>query len=297
MRTLLVTGASGFVGRHLIERTRREYDITAIGRGERPLWLPENVQWISIDLRYPFAPALLQTDWWGVVHLAAETLPSTFSAAKPVVDSLAMLLNLLDHLKSGRLLLVSSCHVYAPGCETKTEKSFTKPDGRYGLSKLLCETAALAAFSVDVRIARPFNHLGTGMRAELVVPSIVARIMATVDGRPIRMLGLDSIRDFLDVTDIVEAYLAILNIEAPTDRVFNVCSGRAVSIGQLVAHLSKAAEKENRAEFAQQAMSADDIPCLVGDAARLTSATGWRPTVSIDESARRIVVAHSKGSI
>lgn len=292
MRTLLVTGASGFVGRHLIERAHRNYDVTAVGRGESPHWLPGNALWISLDLSLSLNPAILPVDWWGVVHLAAETLPSAFSTTKPMLDSVGMLLNLLAHLRSGRLLLVSSCHVYASGNEAKTEQSLARPDGRYGLSKLLCETAALANASLDVRIARPFNHLGVGMRPELVVPSIVSRILAADDHAPIRMMGLDSIRDFLDVADIVDAYLEILNIDQLGSPVFNVCSGKAVNIGTLVERLANAAGKSNKAEFAQKAMSGDDIASLVGDAALLKSVTGWSPTVTLDESARRIMDAN-----
>ena len=289
MRTLLVTGASGFVGRHLLARAHLDYDVTATGRGEKPDWLPDAVRWVSIDLRNPIDAKAFAKDWWAIVHLAAETLPAAFSNLQPVLDSLAMLLNLLSHLESGRLLFVSSCHVYAPGSDTKTEDSPTRPDGRYGLSKLLCETAALASPKLDVRIARPFNHLGTGMRRELVVPSIVARILAADDGAAIRMLGLNSVRDFLDVTDIVNAYLEILELDDCPNIVFNVCSGQPVSIGALVERLAAAAGRRNSVEFAQAAMSGDDMPRLVGDATRLRTATRWRPSVTLEESAHRIM--------
>lgn len=297
MRRLLVTGASGFVGRHLVERARRDYDVTGTGRGARPDWLPADVAWLDIDLRDPAALAGLDRQWWGIIHLAAETLPAKFGSLAPVFDSLAMLLSLTEHLESGRLLFVSSCHVYAPGGDTKTEDSPTAPDGRYGLTKLLCETAALSARKLDPRVARPFNHIGVGMRPELAVPSIVRRVLEAPKGAPIEMLGLDSVRDFLDVEDIVEAYLAILAVEAPTQRIFNVCSGRGVMISQVVDGIVRAAGRRNRAIFKEKPTSADDTPRLVGDPGLLKESTGWKASVPLEESIERLVTSASARGI
>jgi GDP-4-dehydro-6-deoxy-D-mannose reductase len=289
VRSLLITGANGFVGRHLVARTAQAFDVTAVGRSERPADLPEQVKWARADLVEPATMEAIERDWWGVVHLAAETVPSRYGSNAPLTASLQMLLNLLDRVQSGRVLVASSCLVYSDGNEVKTEESPTRPNGKYGLTKLLVETGALAMVrSVDVRVARPFNHIGRHMLPELAVPSIVRRVQAAENGAPIEMMGLDSLRDFLDVEDIIEAYLKILEIDVPEYRTFNVCSGRTTGIGELARTIVAALGKTNPIVFANKANSTDDRPALVGDPSRLMAATDWRPEISLEEIVARL---------
>ena len=161
-----------------------------------------------------------------VLHLASETVPSKFSGHDPLVDSVEMTLNLRRHLKSGRLLFASSCLVYAARKILLTEDDSVDPRGSYGLAKVICENIVLRASGINAIVARPFNHIGVGMRPDLVIPSIVRRVHAAADGAMIEIAGLDSVRDFIDVDDIVKAYFTISATENGRHQLFNVCSGR-----------------------------------------------------------------------
>ena len=288
---LLVTGASGFVGRHVIAAGRRRFDIVATGRGARPDWLPIDVSWCAVDLLNRSSVAGLPTDLPFVLHLASETVPAQFSSYDPLLDSVEMTLNLCRHLRSGRLLFVSSCLVYGASGKPLTERSPVAPRGNYGLAKLMGENVVLRNSPIEAAVARPFNHIGWGMRPDLVIPSIVQRVRKNGgDAATIEMTGLDSIRDFLDVDDIVEAYFAILTLDKPTDRVFNVCNGRPTSIGEVVSAVAGILNKPiSQVVFSDKINSADDTSIVVGDATLLKAATGWSPKHDLRASLRRLI--------
>jgi GDP-4-dehydro-6-deoxy-D-mannose reductase len=285
---LLVTGASGFVGQHVVALGRGRFDIVASGRGPRPDWLPVDVAWCPVDLMDRASVAALPAEVPFVLHLASETVPSKFSSYDPLLDSVEMTLNLCRHLRAGRLLFASSCLVYAASAAPLTEDDPLDPRGHYGLTKLLCERIVSRSGdtgALETAIARPFNHIGAGMRPDLAIPSIVRRVRAAPDGATIQMAGLDSIRDFLDVSDIVEAYFAILQMPTLSQRVFNVASARPASIGDVVRTLARIFDKPiSGINFADQGNSADDTSIVVGNSQRLRQATGWSPKKSLEES-------------
>lgn len=290
-RRILITGVSGFVGRHLSRLLLdRGYEVYGLDRG-MPLDLPEGVQPLVVDLEDPASMVDLPREWFGVVHLAGASIPSLFATTAPVVFNLHLTLNLLEHLRTARVLLVSSCHVYAPSNQLRQEDGPIVPQGRYGLSKhLLEQVAPHYQGRLDLRVARPFNHLGTGQRPELVIPSLLRRLAQHPKGdpAPVLMQGLNSIRDFIDVQDVVEAYLAILELESPAERTFNVCTGRACSIGEVVQTVLDLVGSKREVRFADKPISQDDIPFLVGDPARLAQ-HGWSARVPLADSLSRML--------
>lgn len=290
----LVTGASGFVGRYLAEALlARGHRVTGLDLAPGP-GLPEGVEPLAADLRDPATLAALPREWDGVVHLAGASIPSAFVTWAPVSANLEMTVHLLDHLRAGRVLLVSSCHVYGGGPRPFREDDPLRPAGLYGLSKhLLEQLAPRYADRLDLRVARPFNHLGPGLRPELMVPSLLARLMGTTG--PVRMEGRDSVRDFIDVRDVVAAYLAILDLEPPADRVFNACTGTGRSIASIVGATLALLGQDRPVVFAGVGNSADDSEALVGDPARLQAATGWRPTRSLNDSLESMLRALPSG--
>lgn len=284
-RRILLTGASGFVGPHLARLLLdRGYGVSALRRGEAAL--PEGVEPIQGDLEDPDSLAALPRRWDGVVHLAAVSIPGLFTSAAPVLRNVAMALNLLDHLQDSQVLLVSSCHVYAPSEQPQLEDGPLRPQGRYGLSKHLMEQLAPHyAHRLDVRVARPFNHLGPGSRPELAIPSLLRRLAADPDrSGPVLMRGLDSVRDFIDVRDVASAYAAILELGPEAPKTFNVCTGRGHSIGDVARAALGLLGLEREVRFEGRPNSADDIPYLVGSPDRLMQAAGWRPEAGLERS-------------
>ena len=254
--------------------------------------MPEGVEPVVIDLRDSASMVNLPRTWDGVIHLAGASIPSLFATPAPVVFNLELTLNLLEHLKDSKVLLISSCHVYAPSEQRRRETDPIVPQGRYGLSKHLVEQLAPHYQGrLDVRVARPFNHLGSGLRPELMVPSLLSRLSSATPGdkSPIQMAGWNSVRDFIDVRDVVTAYMAILDLESPDQSTFNVCTGRATSIEDVVKTVLDLQGVQRQIEFQGHPNSTDDIPYLVGDPARLTEATGWTAQRTLADSLRTMM--------
>ncbi len=273
---------------------QRGYEVYALDQGV-PMDLPEGCRPLIVDLEDPASMVELPREWFGVIHLAGASIPSLFATTAPVIFNLHLTLNLMEHLRAARVLLVSSCHVYAPSGELRHEESPIAPQGRYGLSKhLLEQLAPHYADRLDIRIARPFNHLGPGQRPELVIPSLLRSLAGhpKADTTPVVMKGQNSTRDFIDVQDVVEAYLAILELDSPRHRIFNVCTGRACSIRDVVRTVLDLVGSSREIQFSERPNSSDDIPFLVGDASRLRNASGWSPRVTLAQSLSSMLAAH-----
>ncbi len=291
-KRILLTGASGFVGQHMARLLiERGFRVSALQRGSLGVELPPMVERIYADLSDPASLAAVPRNWHGVIHLAGASVPSLFTTTAPVVQNVAMTLNLLEHLQEARILLVSSCHVYAPSDVPQVEDGPIVPQGRYGLSKHLVEQLAPHyAQALDIRIARPFNHLGPHQRPELVIPSLLRRLAAAKEETgPVRMQGMNSVRDFIDVRDVAAAYLAILELDSPAHRTFNVCTGTGRSIGDLVALVLQLLGSEREVLFEGRPNSSDDIPFLVGSPDRLRADSGWKPELSLEQSLRAML--------
>jgi GDP-4-dehydro-6-deoxy-D-mannose reductase len=286
-KRILLTGASGFVGHHMARALlARGYRVFGLDRGAG-LDLPEGVEPLTVDLQDSASLMTLPRSWDGVIHLAGASIPSLFATTAPVTYNLQITLNLLEHLQDSRVLLVSSCHVYAPSDHRRKETDPIVPQGRYGLSKHLVEQLVPHYQGrLDIRVARPFNHLGPGQRPELVIPSLLRRLVGppSRDASPVEMKGWNSVRDFIDVRDVVSAYLAILELEAPSERIFNVCTGRAQSIEDVVRAVMDLLGTHRPIHFQGSPNSSDDIPYLVGDPDRLQSVAGWTAGHSLSDS-------------
>jgi GDP-4-dehydro-6-deoxy-D-mannose reductase len=266
--------------------------VVALSRGAG-LDLPEGVEHLTVDLQDSAALASLPRRWDGVVHLAGASIPSLFATAAPVLYNLQITLNLLEHLQESRVLLVSSCHVYAPSSHPRRETDSIIPQGRYGLSKHLVEQLMPHYQErLDIRIARPFNYLGSGQRPELVIPSLLRRLSTHPpnDPSPVLMQGWNSVRDFIDVRDVVSAYLAILDLNAPAERAFNVCTGKAHSIEDVILTVMELLGVNRPIHFQGSPNSLDDSPYLVGDPGRLRS-IGWTPHHTLADSLRAMLQA------
>ena len=289
---ILLTGASGFVGRHMAAAlVGRGASVVALDKGES-FDLPLGVEPLVMDLQDPNSMASLPRTWDGVIHLAGASIPSHFSTPASVTFNLEITLNLLEHLRDSKVLMISSCHVYAPSGKRRNETGSIVPQGRYGLSKHLIEQLAPHyQGELDIRIARPFNHLGQGQRPELVVPSLLRRLAATSpkDDQPVEMAGWNSVRDFIDVRDVVSAYLTILGLETPTHRTFNVCTGRAISIEDIVKAVLQIQGRSREVHFQGSPNSTDDIPFLVGDPTRLAEDAGWTARHSLEDSLKSMM--------
>lgn len=303
----LVTGASGFVGRYLVAALRDAgYAALACGGPGDTELLPLDLGDVStiraaLDLSAPEF----------VFHLAAQTfVPESVASPLPTyMTNIRGTVNLLQALReygreSGhipRLLFVSSAEVYGsqPAQASPLRESLApSPANPYAASKAAGEMIALGearSFGIDVVIARAFNHIGPGQNERFVVSNFAHQLAAiAAGGDPVMLVGnLDARRDFLDVRDVVRAYVMLAKHGMPGE-IYNVCSGIARSIRDVLRELIIAAHVPVEVRDDPQRMRPSDVPLFVGDNTKLRTATGWEPSIPFERSIRDIYEAARK---
>jgi GDP-4-dehydro-6-deoxy-D-mannose reductase len=288
----LVTGGGGFAGRHLVARLRELGDEPfAPSRSELDLLDAEAVRATVADLR-PRA----------VFHLAAiASVPRSWEApAEPLLDNLAMTLSLLEAVRleaaEAAVVVASSGEVYGlPERLPLDEEAPLRPQNPYAVSKAACDLLAgqyADAHGLRVVRARAFNHAGPGQSDDYVVGTLTCQAArAELEGRSevtLRVGNLESARDFTDVRDVARAYVAASGVPAGA---YNVCSGRAVSVRELIDVLRRVAKVEVRSEVDAERMRGHDVPEIRGSAERLRAATGWGPEIPLEHTLRDALAA------
>ena len=292
---ILVTGATGFAGSHLLDRLPPDARVTAWARpGGRPPREQPHVQWQAVNLldRAAVAHAIEQTQPRTIYHLAGA--PHVGSSFDNPVEPLAInalgthyLLGAVEaHARGARLVIVTSAMIYRGSKEPHTEASPAVPSSPYGLSKLAQDrlAALAAAGGLDVVIARPFNHTGARQDPSFSVPAFarqIARIEAGLDEPVLKVGNLDAERDLTDVRDVVDGYAAIA-ARGGAGTAYNVCSGRAWRIGDLLDMMLRQTPVPIRVEVDRSRLRAVELPRLVGDNSRLR-ALGWVPRIPVED--------------
>lgn len=188
-----------------------------------------------------------------------------------------------------RILLVSSAEVYGiPKVFPTPETHPIAPISPYGKSKVEQERIALAHVRDGMRIviSRSFNHTGPGQPPEFVCSNFAKQIAGIEKGMqpPVIKVGnLGIKRDFSDVRDVVRAYLFLLE-KGKAGEAYNVCSGSAFAIGDVIAKLAKISGAKFKVEQEASRMMDNVVPVLQGGHSKLTAATGWQPTISFDRT-------------
>ncbi len=311
---VLVTGADGFVGRRLVRAllARRDDVLAACRPGgpEPAAWLGSDaplVRCIPLELAeskpVPLGPERLEA----VVHLAAVSSGAdaredpVYAWEVNVVGTVRLLEALAVRRDSGedpRVLLVSSGEVYGLGePRPRRETDPVEPLAPYAATKAAAELAGLESWrrtGLRVVIARAFPHTGPGQPRKFAVPSFVARLReARRTGlRRVTTGNLDPVRDLLDVRDIVAAYLALLE-RGVAGQAYNVARGSGIAVRELFERLARLLDVDAVPEVDPALVRSGDIPHLVGDPAKLERATGWRPTITLDETLRGVVDAEA----
>ncbi|MEA2720481.1 MAG: GDP-4-dehydro-6-deoxy-D-mannose reductase [Candidatus Eremiobacteraeota bacterium] len=298
---VLVTGARGFVGRHLSAALRaRGHEVIEADRGAEEDVLPVDV---TDGLAVRAAFDLARPD--AVAHLAAQAfVPASLADPGATFDVNARgTLHVLESARAvaadgvrPRVLIVSSADVYGaqpPGAFPLRETVAPLPRNPYAASKVAAEALALAyarSFGVDVVATRAFNHIGPGQDQRFAIASFavqIARAAAGVD-RVVRVGNLEASRDVLDVRDVCDAYALLLEGAGGAGEIYNVCSGKATTMHEILRRLIETAGVPVEVREEPERMRPADVPLSVGDASKLRDATGWAPRISLAAALRAV---------
>jgi GDP-4-dehydro-6-deoxy-D-mannose reductase len=287
-----VTGADGFVGRHLVAAFRAAGDEVHEAHGPHA---PGN---LGLDVRDAAAVAarVAEVKPAAIVHLAGASSVAASHAdpagclAVNAGGTLNVLAAVRAHAPSARVLLVSSGEVYGAqaGGVPAPEEAALQPLSPYAASKVAAEVLGLQfhrAYGLDVVVARPFNHLGAGQAASFVVPSFARQLVDIRRGRaaPVLKVGnLSPVRDFSHVLDVVAGYRVLLG-HGRAGEAYNVCSGEGLSIRTLLEALCRRAGVEVSVEVDAARVRPVELPWLVGAAGKL-EALGWRRSHPLEEA-------------
>ena len=295
--SVLVTGAAGFAGSHLVERLATTgVSLTAWAHRTPPHPTVNAVTWQAVDVldREGVDRALSAARPTVVYHCAGvaqsgsawSRIGTTFEVN--VRGTSNVLAAVERHAPGARVVVTSSALVYKHAAEPLREDSPLEPAGPYAVSKLAQDTLArrAAGRGLDVVVARPFNHIGPRQTADFVASSVARQVALIERGAmpPVLQVGnLSAQRDFTDVRDVVRAYIGMAERAARGD-CFNVCSGRAVPIQELVHGLVTRSRVPIQVVVDPARFHPVDVPVLVGSADKLRRATGWTPEVPLDRT-------------
>jgi GDP-4-dehydro-6-deoxy-D-mannose reductase len=294
-----VTGASGFVARHLIPALQADgHEVVGLElRPEAPAWLsPERHVALDLGDTAGVERAARAHPPEAVVHLAGQS-----SAAASFGDpeatfrhNVGSALGLLEGLRRAelrpRVLLVSTSEVYGPQAspEPVGEDAPLRVVSPYGASKLAAEAVGHSYardFGIPVVVVRPFSHTGPGQDARFALSSFARQIVeAERAGGPGRMSvgNLEVVRDYSDVRDVVDAYRVLL-ARGGAGATYNIASGGGRPMRELLEHLLGLSRVPMTVTTDPGRMRAQDLNFMVGGAEPLRQ-LGWRPRHTVAEA-------------
>lgn len=306
-RSILVTGADGFIGSHLTEAlVRRGHRVRALAlynSFNNWGWLDrlepqimDGVEVVTGDVRDAHCVREAMRGCDTVFHLAALiAIPHSYRAPESYVDTnVTGTLNVLQaarELGVGKLVHTSTSEVYGTARTVPiTEDHPIIGQSPYAATKIAADQLALSfqlSFGVPVAIIRPFNTYGPRQSARAVIPTIITQALA--GRREICLGALHTTRDFSFVTDTVEGFIAIAESPRSIGEVINIGSGFEISIAEVVEVVAQATGQPLRAvvEDARLRPPRSEVERLLADTSKARALTGWEPAFGGRDGFRR----------
>jgi dTDP-glucose 4,6-dehydratase len=308
-KTVVVTGAGGFIGSHVVERLVREgASVRAMlrytSRGQRGCldFVPDDVlSSVAItlgDVRDFDAvrEVMLGTD--AMFHLAALVgIPYSYEHPQEVIDTnIVGTSNILLAAKElgslERIVLTSTSEVYGSAITVPMDENHPlQAQSPYSATKIAGDALGVSfarSFGLPVSIIRPFNAYGPRQSARAVIPTIIAQ---AVSGATLKLGTLETTRDFTFVEDTARAFVEIGGAEAALGEVVNAGSGREVTIRDVVLKVAAITGRDLGVEVDEQRMRPQnsEVSRLLSDSSKAERLAGWRAETSLDDGLRRTV--------
>lgn len=299
MKRILVTGAHGFTGRYLAaELQRAGYEVHGLVRDAAS----DDV--IGVSALHPvdlsdiarLTSVLREVQPHKVVHLAAIAFVAHGDVEAIYRTNLVGTRNLLEGLTQAKVpldavLLASSANVYGNSVGgVLDENTPPAPANDYAVSKLAMECAArLYAGRLPLIMVRPFNYTGVGQAESFLIPKIVNHVRRRA---PVIELGnLDVARDFSDVRNVVQLYRRLLEAPAAVGQTFNVCSGQAWSLNEVLTMVREISGHNFEVRVNPAFVRQNEVKTLVGSRARLDAVVGAVPEITLRDTLRWMLEA------
>jgi dTDP-glucose 4,6-dehydratase len=303
-RRILVTGAGGFIGSHLVEHLQglgcRVRAMVRYHSGSSRGWLDElgddgDVDVVTGDVRDHDSVLAAMTGCDVVFHLAA-LIGIPYSYVTPLAyvrTNVEGTLNVLDAartLGASRVVVTSTSEVYGTALRLPMDESHpVQCQSPYAASKAGADELAMSfhrAFGLPVALARPFNTYGPRQSDRAVIPAIATQLLA---GGPVRVGNASPVRDFTWVGDTVRAFAAIASSDALVGEVANIGSGAEISVGALADLLGRLSGREVGlvTDPARVRPAESEVGRLCCDSTKLRSLTGWRAEVPLEDGLAR----------
>ncbi len=308
---ILVTGANGFVGRHLVARLEGliepDSEILLSDRGSHTSVLGERCRFVQLDITNisQVDTVIRDVQPTHIVHLAAiAAVTAADRNARQAWDvnfggTLNLALALARFAPNCRVIYCSSAEIYGGSFASGVpldEHAAIDPVNPYGAAKAAADImlGQMARQSLRVIRLRPFNHTGPGQSAQFVVPSFanqIAQIERNERAPIIRVGDLQSRRDFLDIHDVIDAYVeALLRFdEIPSGTTINIASGQARSISDVLNDLLANSSVNIEIESDIKLFRASEIPVVVGNADLCRKLLQWKPTRPWTETLKSVL--------
>ncbi|MBT3249341.1 MAG: NAD-dependent epimerase/dehydratase family protein [Candidatus Pacebacteria bacterium] len=311
--TILITGGTGFVGSHLVEKLAElgQKNIHVTSYSDKPGFVHQllpSSQIHQLDLTdqektFALIEKIKPNQIYHLASLAA--VGKSFNNTKKVLDNNTQLqLNILEAVKKfspdSRLLVIGSAMSYdlTKSYDGHSPQSITEtyplgPASPYAVSKAMQDLLAYSyyqSFGMDIIRARPFNHIGERQTPDFAVAAFAQQISAIEKNQQqiLQVGNLTASRDFTDVKDMVKAYMLLME-KGIAGQVYNIGTGHGHQIQEVLNLMLGFAEVKIEVEIDQARMRPSDVPTAIANPAKIKD-LGWQPEIKIEETLKRILL-------